>query len=172
MHLRISIILTVLIWQVASGQNENLKIARNYAERYNPSEKSNNGPPNLENIKNEVINAFKDLTGTEKVEHERYLTLIFIKLYRAHLQCCHQSYDLRISGESYIDQTQDPLLYEFNLLTNTYKQNEMVPFIPSSISYDYVKTHLYLLEYKKIKIEINKIESLLDEINKRVFWKD
>lgn len=172
MHLKISFLLTALLWQVAYGQNENLKIVRNFAERYTPSVESNNGVPVFGYIKNEVINAFNELRGTNKVELEKYLTLIFIKLYRAHLQCCHQSYELRISDKPYIDQTQDPLLYEFNLLTNMYKQNEIIPFISSRMSYDYVKTHSYLLEYNKIKTEIKKIDRLLHKINKGVYWKD
>lgn len=172
MQLKISILLTALLSQVSFGQNKDLIIVRNFAEQYNPSFESNMGVPALGNIKNEVINAIKELRGASKVELEKYLTLIFIKLYRAHLECCHQSFELRLSDKTYIDQNQDPLLYEFNLIIKMFKQNEMIPFISSRISYDYVMSHSYLLEYNKIKSEIKIIDRLLDKINKGIYWKD
>ena len=113
--------------------NKDLIIVRNFAEQYNPSFESNMGVPALGNIKNEVINAIKELRGASKVELEKYLTLIFIKMF---------------------------------------KQNEMIPFISSRISYDYVMSHSYLLEYNKIKSEIKIIDRLLDKINKGIYWKD
>jgi hypothetical protein len=151
------------------SNQDNLKIAKEFAESYRPDSIPNNGIDELTNIPDSVVYAFRNLNNKEA--KEKYLTLVFLKLYRAHMQCCHQLYDLRTKFSNKIDSTTDPLLFEYNLATKQYNNNKPIEFIPSSIAKAWVDKNPYLFKYNKIKTECYKIEKVQDSILKHLYWK-
>jgi hypothetical protein len=97
------------------------------------------------------------------------ILLILLKVYRAQLQCCHQSYDLCNGKE--IDSINNPLVYYFELLCNT---RIYCHEAPSSLSYKWLKkraTHStdpdLLLEMKNVEREIQLADSRLSNGSKR-----
>ena len=166
----LTIILATLTLTI-SAQDKNLEIVKEYAESYSPTSKPNRGIAWLKNVPENVVTAFLNLKTNNKKEHEKYLTLIFIKLYSAHLQCCHQSYEIRSSLPK-IDKDQDPLIYEFNLFTNYFQSDKSIEFISSDIAYKWTQENSHLLEYDKIKEQVKIIEKIQENIEKGVYWKD
>jgi hypothetical protein len=149
-----------------------LEIAREYADSYSPTRESNKGIAELPDFSDSVKKAFQSLEKTSFKDFERNIVLIFIKIYSAHLECCHQSYDLRITEQYELYFKNEPLLEELNKLTKKYKEGVFEEFIPSNIGYDYVKSHRYLLKDEQIKEHYDRIEVVLKNIEDGVYWKD
>jgi hypothetical protein len=151
------------------SNQDNLKIAKEFAESYLPDSIPKNGVDELKDVPDSVVYAFRNLN--DKEAKEKYLALVYLKLYRAHMQCCHQSYELRTKFSNKIDSTSDPLLFEYNLVTKQYNNRKPIEFVPSSIAKVWVDSNQYLLNYNKIKMEYNKIEKVQDFILKHLYWK-
>ncbi|MDZ7848172.1 MAG: hypothetical protein U5L96_16260 [Owenweeksia sp.] len=143
---------------------KNLEVFKDFAVNYTPTRKPNSGVAILPAIPDSVLQAMNTLKLSHPEEFEKYLTLIFIKLYSAHLECCHQSYEVRRQPPGRLDKEKDPLVYEFNNLINKYSYDKPIEFISSSISYDYVKSHKYLLDFEPIKKHVDKIEHVQKKI--------
>jgi len=138
---------------------KSIKIFRTFSENFSPTRKPNSGVATLPETSDTVLQALEVMKKSEPKEFEKYLTLIFIKLYSAHLECCHQSYEIRklpLSGN--LDKNRDPLIYEFNILANKYVEGKPIEFISSSFGYDYVKSNLHLLGFDLIKKQVEIIE--------------
>lgn len=151
------------------SNQDNLKIAKEFAESYLPDSIPNKGVEELRDIPDSVVYAFRNLDNKEA--KEKYLVLIFLKLYRSHMQCCHQSYDLRTKFSNKIDSITDPLLFEYNLVTKQYTNDKPIEFIPSFIAERWVDSHPYLLKYQNIQTEYNKIKKVEDSIVRHLYWK-
>lgn len=127
-----------------ANQNH-LKIAREFAESYQPDLIPNKVVTSVPRFADSVLIAFKALAYRDEEAAKRYLTLIFLKLYRAHRQCCHQSYELRENSIERIDSTKDPLLFEFNRVAKFYGNSERIKFVSSGISKAWVDRNRQLL---------------------------
>ena len=149
-----------------------LEIAKEYVESYSPNREPNKRIAELPYFPDSIMRAFQNLERTSFKDFERNVVLIFIKIYSAHLECCHQSFDLRRTKQNKMDFKKEPLIGEFNKLTNQYIEGKFVEFIPSNIGYDYVKSHRYLLKDKQIKEHYDKIEIVLKNIDDGIYWKD
>lgn len=145
-------------------------IIKKFAENYTPIRKPDTTAiRRLPEPSDTVLAAFKHLEHYDKKAYEKYLTLIFVKLYSAHLECCNQSYELRKQPPSEgIEASRDPVLYKFNKLTNKYDENSRIEFIPSFIGYDWVQSNPYLLDYEKIKKHVRIIEREQKEIKENL----
>jgi len=141
-----------------------LEIFKDFAINYTPTRKPNSGVAILPKTPDSVIQAINILKFSNPKEFEKFLTLIFIKLYSAHLECCHQSYEIRRQPPNGLDKERDPLVYEFNNLTKKYPFDKPIEFISSSIGYDYVKSHKYLMDFEPIKKHVDKIEHVQKKI--------
>jgi hypothetical protein len=86
-------LLFVFVWLNTFGQQE-ATIAKEFAKTYSPNNKPNQGPALLKSVPDSVVHAFEVLRATNEKDCEKYLTLIFLRLYRAHLECCNQSYEV------------------------------------------------------------------------------
>lgn len=113
---------------------DNLKIVRQFAEEFSPDTTTQNGLSKMNDFPDSIVKAFKELRLDLK-NQEKYLTLIYLKVYRGHLQCCHQSYELRkktnIKG---IDSVADPLLFEYNFITKQFDNKRRIEMITSGIA--------------------------------------
>ncbi len=134
------------------AQGTNLQVAKCFAENYEPHK---DGIAKLVEVPAHVVEAFTHLKAEDRSACEKYLALIFIKLYRAHLECCNQSYELRTRSSKRfdIDRAADPLLFEFNSITKMYDMDKPIEFISSAMAYDWVKAHTYLRNDPAIKKE-------------------
>ena len=63
------------------------KVLHEFTLNYSPK-----GASALDSIPENIIKGFRELRTIDKNAHEKYVTLIFSKLYAEHLECCHQSY--------------------------------------------------------------------------------
>ncbi len=103
------------------------------------------------NIKNDIIN----LRYSDKHELEKYISLVLLKVYKSHLICCSQGYDI---GSGYHDQDSlfRPLQYEFYKFSE-YKRHEG---LHSGVIYEWVQKNNSLLADSLIQNEINEIDKI------------
>lgn len=150
---------------------KSLEIFKDFSLAYTPTRKPNSGVAILPEPSDSILNAIKNLKISQPKEFEKYLTLIFVKLYSAHLECCHQSYEIRRQLGGGIDKEKDPLIYELNGLTKMYPEKKQIEFVPSHIVYDYIMTHKYLLDFEPIRKHVEIIEQVQKNIEEGVYWK-
>jgi hypothetical protein len=168
---RILILTFLFTWTSTSGQVDNVSALRQFAENYEPKNDSNQFAANLPSVPDKIKNSFPTLRQKNKKELEQYLTLIFLKIYRSHMECCHQSYELRTSKATHmIDSIGDPLIYEYNLIIKKYNPNTLIEFVPSNIGYDWTKKNPSLLKYNAIKKEYDIIKQIETNIDKGIYW--
>ena len=129
-----------------------------FAENFTP--KSNSGA-SLSEAPDSIAYSFKQLRIHGNNEYIKYLVLILVKVYRTHLKCCHQGYELRKNAYYMgIDSIADPLLYEFNLISKTYDRAKPIEFVHSGIGQTWLDENKYLLEYDTLKREDKEIEKI------------
>lgn len=145
------------------GQVTDLMVVKAFAENYAPDRDS---PAQLEDVPAEVVLAFEKLKNSDQSSCEKYLALVFVKLYRSHLECCNQSYELRTKPSSGFDKTADPLLFVFNSITKQFDASKPIEFISSGMPYEWVKMRSYLLNDAAIKKEVAIIKVKQTEILK------
>ncbi len=137
-----------------------LKIAQQFSETFVMDTILNNAMKQIHNFPDSIITAFKAIRFN-KEEQEKYLTLLYLKIYTGHLICCHQSYELRKNPNAIgIDSLADPLLYEYNLITHQFNQNKRIEFVSSALAYSWIEKNNYLLSYEPIKKEYNKLKRI------------
>ncbi|WP_298515809.1 hypothetical protein [uncultured Kordia sp.] len=143
-----------------------------FALNYSPKRKPNLGVAMLPETPDSILNAITILKTSQPEEFEKYLILIFVKLYSAHLECCHQSYEMRRESAYGLDRTKDPLIYEFNLLSKKYPNtDEWIEIFSSGDSHSYVMSNKHLLDFPPIKKHIKIIEKVFKNIDEGVYWK-
>lgn len=146
------------IQNTSIDNNSSIKILKRYAEKYNPKTQKNKAPNQLplcsEKLKKAIFRADSD--------GEKYLTLIILKLYKTHLECCNQAYELRRENE--FENLENPILIAFLKITKLDNPSKNMEFIPSSISYDWVMKNKYLYEYFPINQTIKEIDKLIENI--------
>lgn len=131
-----------------------VRVLKTFAENYKPNNKVNESPAALPIVTEELKSAIYQADSVG----EKYLTLILLKLYKAHLECCNQSYELRPDSE--LDIISNPILDEFLKTTKLYNSKKSIEFIPSSIVYEWIIKHPYLCEYSPINKEMKAIKKL------------
>jgi hypothetical protein len=141
-----------------------LDLARNYALTFNPADDENP----LHDVPYRVITAFRGMRVGNPDMCEKYLTLIFIKIYKAHLQCCDEALELRNypGSTQSIERMKDPLMYEFNLITNLVSSDAQLDFIPSSLGYNWANDKRALRNDPEIEAEMLLVRQELDRIEK------
>ncbi len=142
-----------------------LNRSKKFAENYKPVSNSEFGIATLTNIPDSIVYSFRQLRLHSNNEYVKYLTLILVRVYRTHLKCCHQGYEMRNkpSGKG-IDSIADPLLYEFNLISKTFENNKPIEFINSGIGHSWLEENKQLLKYDRLKKEYEEIEKIGDGI--------
>ena len=87
------------------------------------------------------------------------------------MQCCHQSYELRVKPFVLgIDSIADPLVFEFNLITKQFDNNKRIEMITSGLAHSWVESNKRLLKYDLIKKEYKTIKEIEENITKRKYW--
>lgn len=143
-----------------------LQYVKEYAESFFPDSSSSASP---KNAPDSIVSSFLALKTTDHNLFEKYLTLVFIKIYRAHLQCCHQSYELRGKVPK---NNKDTLVKEFIEMVKYFPLEKDHEFIPSHIAKKWVNENHKLMKYDLIKNEMNTINEISENIRKGIYWED
>ena len=146
---------------------------KTYSENFNPTREPNKGIAILPTLPDSILTSFKVIRTNRTKDYEKYLSLIFIKIYSAHMECCQQGYNLQKQKESFskTNQKEEPLLFAFNNLTGFFSNNKPVEFINSAYGFNYVKDNPHLLQNQEIKKHFDIILKVQENIEKGVYWK-
>lgn len=149
---------------LTSQKSKKILELKEFAERYKAENNEFNNHLQLPEIDSNLAKIILIECDSMKRDCEKYLTLIILKMYKAHLKCCNQTYEIR--NKLSFNREEQPILYQFLKITGIYDPNIFVEFIPSSISYQWVKNNQELMKYKPIRSEIREIERILKNIEK------
>ncbi len=142
--------------QIAEVKPVDVAILRNYAESYEPkSTKAQVIPaPPIPNEK--VLQIISHLADTQSREHEKYIVLIFLRLYRFHIEHFKQGYELGRDNR---------LTKEFFRLIGyvNYRQAEI---ITADEAYTYAAKKSELRKYPLVEKEIIRIKKAEEKIRK------
>ena len=161
-----------------STKTENVDTLRNvntanfFVHHYNPNRKSNSGIARLPVPSDSIVSAFLFVKDNYPDKFETQLTILLLKLYRAHLECCHQSYEIRQEPSTELSPTRDFLVYEFNLLSHQFPANKRLELITSTIGYNYVKSNPRLLTNDTVRVYFEAIEEIHQNIDNGAYWKE
>ena len=142
-------------------------IVKTFVENFTPDTLS----PRKVHFPIHLIKSVKLLQKESPSSLERYLTLLYLKILKGHLHCCHQTFEIRsnVIDKVVIDSISDPILYQYNLITKQFStETEM---ISSGFVEKYIDNIPELLKYNKI-LEINdEIEQIDNKIKNEIYWK-
>ena len=147
---------------------ESLEIFKIFALDYFPKHELGAKLPETPNT---VLQAIDVVKVSHPKEYEKYLVLIFMKLYGAHMECCHQSYEVRKQTLGGLDRKKDPLVYEFNGLTKYFPEEKPIELFSSHLAHEYVLANKHLLNFPPIKEQFEAIEQVHKNIDEGVYWK-
>lgn len=141
----------VSLTQTSYAINPNdLETVKKYAESYEPKSTKNQAIPSPPYPNEKVMKAINALSSNQSREHERYIILIFLRIYRFHLEHFQQSYDL-------VDIPENSLTNEFYRLIGVDPHKEEMTL--SSLAPNWVRGNPKLLEYDLIKKEMTRIDN-------------
>ncbi len=142
----------------AQTNSTDVYIFRDYAESYEPKSTKRQAIPYPPALEGKVSQAISNLANSQSREHEKYVVLVFLRLYRFHIENFKQSYEL---GRD------NPLTKEFFRLAgeDNYQKAE---FMPSYLASNYVEKNPELLKYPLIEKEMKRIEKAGEEIKKEL----
>ena len=138
---------TELITQAESEIRDYKKEISAFSLNFSPK-----GASALDSIPVNIIKGFKQLRTIDKNAHEKFVTLIFTKLYAEHLHCCHQSYIIEHfpAEKSEYDFSKLSMVNEFAFMSK-YLDKEQLPEIwTSGIIEKWLAENQRLLKYEPI----------------------
>lgn len=135
-----------------------IPLLKDYAESYEPKSTKRQVIPEAPELEGKVLQAVSNLSSSQSREHEKYVVLIFLRLYRFHIENFKQSYEL--GRDNFLTK-------EFFRLTgeNDYQKAE---FMPSYLASNYVEKNTELLKYPLIEKEMKRIEKAGEKIKKEL----
>jgi len=138
-----------------------------FSEHYAP-----NRSEKLDSIPIGIIKAFKELRTIDKDAHEKYVTLIFTKLYAEHLQCCHQSYIIanfpRKASE--YDFEKLTMVNEFAFMSGYLDKSNLPEIWTSGIIEKWLSENQRLLKYEPIGKYNQQIKTISKKIANGDYW--
>ncbi len=153
--------------QSASETKDYLKEIAEFSLNFSPK-----GAYSLDSIPKDVIKSFKELRKVNKDAHEKYVTLIFTKLYAEHLSCCHQGYLMETFPASKSEYDFDALtmVNEFAFMTNYLEQDELPEAWSSGIIEKWLTENPRLLKYEPTGKCYEQIKTFSKKIENGEFW--
>lgn len=117
--------------------------------------------PSLPEPSKEVLEILRKMGESQRQETIPLLSLVFLRIYRSHLACCHQGYELRtVTGMKGISKEADPLLFWYNEAIGRFSNLGGIEMVHSYIAFEYLKTHPELLEDPNIREEFDRISTM------------
>ena len=141
------------------------KIVAEFSEQYEPKRSAN-----FDSIPIDIIKAFKELRTIDKDAHEKYVTLIFTKLYAEHLQCCHQGYIIANRFKNDFDQEKVSMVNEFIFMSNYVNYEKLPEAWSSGIIEKWLTENPKLLEFEQIGKHKRIIDSISNKIANGDYW--
>ncbi len=141
-------------------KSQNLK--KNVAEfskQYAP-----NRSESLDSIPIDIIKEFEKLRTIDKNAHEKYVTLIFTKLYAEHLRCCHQGYIIASRFKNDFDKDKVSMVNEFAFISNYVNYEKLPEAWSSGIFEKWLTENPKLLEFEPI----GKYKQMIDSISNKI----
>ena len=141
------------------------KIVAEFSEQYAP-----NRSEKLDSIPIGIIKAFKELRTIDKDAHEKYVTLIFTKLYAEHLECCHQGYIIASRFKNDFDKDKISMVNEFAFMSNYVNYEKLPEAWSSGIIEKWLNENPRLLKYEPIRKYDQKIKTIAKKIENGDYW--
>jgi len=143
------------------------KIVAEFSEQYAPKRSAN-----FDSIPIDIIKAFKKLRTIDKNEHEKYVTLIFTKLYAEHLQCCHQGYIIASRFKNDFDKDKISMVNEFAFMSNYVNYEKLPEAWSSGIIEKWLNENPRLLKYEPIGKYNQQIKTIAKKIENGDYWEN
>ena len=144
-----------------TAQTSGVKKVKAFALAYEPTPVEGKRVT-LETIPTSISDEFRALRKNNQ-KYEEHLVLIFAKVLRYHLDCCHQSYELRIKNTQSIT-SEDPLVFELMTLTDRYTIDTPVELLTSAVVLEILAEKPELLNYEPLRKEFQKISEIRKKI--------
>jgi len=147
-----------------------ISIASTFAMNFKPDSFPYQEIGNVGKVPDSVVKAFKTLRAADTAAHDKWLALIFLKLYLDHLRCCYQGYELRTNSVNGVDSIADPLLYDFLISTKLVDVTQRTEFINSGIADSWITENPSSLNDPEIKNIMVQIKPVQDSIANGLYW--
>ncbi|UII76328.1 hypothetical protein LV716_00615 [Flagellimonas sp. HMM57] len=141
-----------------SGTKDYKKEISEFAINFSP-----NGPAALDSIPFDIVKGFKELRTIDKKVYEKYLTLIFTKIYAEHLTCCNQTYI--IAEFANFDFSIPSMINELNFMTGYLDKDNLPEIWTSGIIQNWLNENPKYFEMDEFKKPIEKIYTPPSDIN-------
>jgi len=146
-------------------------IAKNYSLAYLPDSMPYEGIGKLNNVPDSVVQAFKILRRADSAAHNKWLTVIFLKLSLDHLRCCRHHFEVR--NKPGLDSISDPLLYEYLITTKVFDVTKRIEFINSGrLPELWLERNPSLRFDPEIQNILNEMKPIEDSISKGLYLKE
>ncbi|MEN8125989.1 MAG: hypothetical protein ABFR32_12775 [Bacteroidota bacterium] len=127
------------------------------------------GASALDSIPVDIVKSFKELRTIDKEAHEKFVTLIFTKLYAEHLECCHQSYIIANFRSEY-DFDKPSMVNEFALMSGYLDKDNLPEIWTSGIIEKWLNENPGLLKYEPIGKYDQYIKTISKKIANGDYW--
>lgn len=128
------------------------------------------GASALDSIPENIVKGFRKLRTIDKIAHEKYVTLIFTKLYAEHLQCCHQGYIIASRFKNDFDKNKVSMVNEFAFMSNYVNYEKLPEAWSSGIIEKWLNENPRLLKYEPIGKYHQQIETIAKKIENGDYW--
>ncbi|KAA2217214.1 hypothetical protein [Maribacter flavus] len=128
------------------------------------------GASTLDSIPEYIVEGFRKLRTIDKNAHEKYVTLIFTKLYAEHLQCCHQGYIIASRLKNDFDKDKVSMVNEFAFMSNYVDYEKLPEAWSSGIIEKWLAENPKLLEFEPIGKYKQRIDSISNKIANGDYW--
>lgn len=127
---------------------DDIAVIKEFAENYEPKSTNKEVIPSPPLPNDRIFQAVSNLANAQSRKHEKYVILIFLRLYRFHIEHFKQSYELG---------RENPLTKEFFRIIKSidYQKAEIMP---SYLAHNFVKDSPDFLNYDLIVKEMKRIE--------------
>ena len=144
--------------QPYESESADLLIIKNYAESYEPNSQDKHDPPFLPEKESQAL---ERLANHKSKEHEKYILLIFLRLYRSHLVNFYQSHEL--VGKDFLTKEFFRIVSADQIVhPDQYKNTD---FTTTDIAHEVVINNINKYNYPLFEKEMKKIKRAEDKIN-------
>ena len=130
------------------------------------------GASALDSIPENIIKEFRELRTIDKNAHEKYVTLIFTKLYAQHLQCCLQGYIIASRFKNDFDKDKLSMVNEFAFISNYVNYENLPESWSTGIIEKWLNENPRFLEFEPIRKHKQMIDSISKKIANGDYWNE
>ena len=151
--------------QVKINNLDYKNIISDFALNYSPK-----GSSALDSIPEDIIRGFIELRKVDQTAHEKYVTLVFTKLYAEHLRCCHQGYVIATRLNNDFDTDNISMISEFAYMSKYLEKDSLPEMWTSGIIEIWLTENPDLLEFEQTRKYKQVIDSISNKIENGDYW--